>query len=44
MVEFKDKQVQKEYDDLMALEDELSSELEEVQKRIRGFERLYEQE
>ena len=44
MVEFKDKDVQKEYDMLKMQEDDLLDELAEIQKRIRSFERLYEQE
>jgi hypothetical protein len=44
MIEFKDKEVQREYDDLAAEEQSVAMELADIQERLRAFERLYERE
>jgi hypothetical protein len=44
MIEFKDKDAQREYDELKAHEDELLGELEEIQRRISLYEKSYERE
>jgi hypothetical protein len=44
MIEFKDEAVQCEYDDLLMQEEDLSDDLERVQRRIREIEATAERE
>jgi hypothetical protein len=43
-IEFKDKEVQNEYDDLVAEEESLANQLADIQERIRTILRVYERE